>query len=166
MTQSFVIMGVTACGKTTIGRALSERLSVPFFDGDDFHPNENIEKMASGTPLADHDRLPWLQSLNDHMCKMEQSKKSAIYACSALKHTYRDILAKDMKQIQFIYLQVPEQELLRRLQLRQGHFMKGSMLGSQLRDLEEPPNAMVVPVIGGVACTLEDILSRLPPSSM
>ncbi|CAG8453873.1 9610_t:CDS:2 [Ambispora leptoticha] len=150
----FIIMGPTASGKTSIGTLLAQKLGLPFLDGDDLHPKSNIEKMSSGLPLTDDDRLPWLQAILDTLTQWttpsdgtttdsSTSPKGIIVACSALKRSYRDFLRNNVPlnnraQVWFVYLKTSKQELERRLRERKGHFMREGMLQSQLDTLENP----------------------------
>jgi len=136
-----VIMGVTACGKSTVGKLLAKQLSVPFIEGDDFHPPENILKMSTGTPLNDDDRLPWLEALSSEL-KAHEQKGGAVLACSALKEIYREILQRQLQQkITWIYLEGSEAVLRERIKNRNGHFMPEELLHSQLVTLEIPSYA-------------------------
>ena len=105
MAISIILMGVSGSGKTTVGRALSNVLGWPFYDGDDFHSPENVEKMAKGIPLNDSDRLPWLKELNRFINRHLHSGENFIMACSALKRKYRDLLREGNKGLYFVYLQ-------------------------------------------------------------
>ncbi|MDT0607283.1 gluconokinase [Croceitalea rosinachiae] len=141
----FIVMGVSGTGKTTIGKLLSKAYNFPFFDGDDFHPKANIEKMTSGRPLNDKDRAGWLQSLNNLSKKHLLS--GAIIACSALKEKYRDILRDEIEeQMVFIYLKGTFEDVKTRLENRKGHYMTSALLQSQFDALEEPKNAMEVSI--------------------
>ena len=134
----YLIYGVTASGKTSVGKSLSKKLKVPFYDADDFHPSSNIEKMKSGIPLNDSDRKPWLKTLRKNI-ESWQKNGSAILACSALKESYRSILMGDMKiPMQFILLQSPISTLKKRLETRKGHFISPTLLDSQIKTLEVP----------------------------
>ncbi len=125
-----VIMGVSGCGKTTIGKKLSKNIGLPFFDADDFHPKENVEKMKSGIPLNSEDRFPWLNLLANNI-EIWNENDGAIIACSSLKEEYREILASKNKDIIWVYLS-GEQNLIRaRIEQRQGHFMNSNLLVSQ-----------------------------------
>ena len=136
-----VLMGVTACGKTTIGKILAQQLSLPFIEGDNFHPKENIVKMSSGVPLTDEDRYPWLRALSNELHVQEQ-KKGAVLACSALKEHYREILQQGVqKKIIWVYLEASEKTLRERMKDRKGHFMPEELLRSQLETLEIPAYA-------------------------
>lgn len=133
-------MGVTGCGKSTIGKLLAQKFSLPFIEADEFHSKENVAKMSSGIPLNDEDRYPWLQSLSEQLQSHE--KTGAILACSALKERYREILQKDLNEkIVWIYLDGSETTLQKRIERRTGHFMPGTLLKSQLEVLEKPVDA-------------------------
>lgn len=140
----YILMGVSGAGKTLIGNKLSKRLDIPFYDGDDFHPPANVQKMKSGQPLNDEDRRPWLESLANNMIKWEQ-KGGAILACSALKKSYRKILASKT-DTQFIYLKGTPSLIADRLADRKGHYMPPELLQSQFDTLEEPNEALIVSV--------------------
>ena len=140
------IMGVSGCGKSTIGKLLSKELKMPFFDGDDFHPLSNIEKMKSGLPLNDEDRHGWLVKLNE-VAKEQLQQNSCIIVCSALKKTYRDILKKDIEnQVKWVYLSGSFNQIFKRLIDRENHFMSSDLLQSQFDTLEEPEEAIKVDV--------------------
>lgn len=147
MDIAILLMGVSGCGKTTIGWRLAEITGWPFFDGDDFHPEENVRKMASGTPLTDPDRLPWLQNLHQLIADSLTSGQSLIVACSALKESYRDILAAGIEdQVSLVYLKGDFDLIYQRLKDRSGHYMKPGMLESQFQVLEEPQDALVIDI--------------------
>jgi carbohydrate kinase (thermoresistant glucokinase family) len=141
----FIVMGVSGCGKSTLGRALAENLQLPFFDGDDFHPPENIQKMSRGIPLEDSDREQWLKRLNQ--IGIEHKGKGAVIACSALKEVYRRVLQKGIdEQVVWIYLYGTYQELLKRVNNRTSHFMPSALLRSQFDTLETPKYGTHIPV--------------------
>ena len=131
-----VVLGAAGTGKTTIGRALAERLGLPFGEGDDFHSEANRTKMAAGQALTDEDRWPWLRCLRDWMSARAAAGSSSVVACSALRTAYRDVLREADGDVFFIHLVLPEDVNLERLVSRQGHFMKPVMLGSQRATLE------------------------------
>jgi gluconokinase len=133
-----ILMGVSGSGKSTVGVRLAQRLNRDFAEGDSFHPPANVIKMASGTPLNDEDRDPWLQAIGVWLDGELASGRKAVLACSALKRAYRARLGRP--GVRFVYLKVPEQELQRRVKRRTGHFMPPSLLESQLADLEPPAN--------------------------
>jgi len=128
-----VVMGVAGCGKSTIGAALAERLGAEFLDGDSLHPQANIDKMASGTPLNDDDRAPWLAEIGR---RFRASNSALVIACSALKRDYRDIIRSADPTVVFVHLHGTRELLNARMTSRPGHFMPASLLDSQLATLE------------------------------
>ncbi|MGB5665697.1 MAG: gluconokinase [Maribacter sp.] len=142
----YIIMGVSGCGKSTIGELLASKLRIPFFDGDDFHPETNITKMAKGIPLNDKDRKDWLQSLNE--LASEHKDKGAVIACSALKEAYRTQLRKDIgDKMAFVYLSGSFDDILTRLKKRKNHYMPVDLLKSQFDILEVPKDAISVSIL-------------------
>jgi len=141
-----VIIGPMGCGKTTVGILLAEKLGCDFDDADDFHPPENVEKMSQGIPLDDNDRLGWLTTLRDRIQEKIQQRSSLILACSALKHSYRETLGIDQKQVFSIYLKGSPELLKDRLSTRSHEYMNDSLLNSQLRTMEEPDGGLVVSI--------------------
>ena len=152
-----VVMGVSGCGKTTVGSLLAKKLGCRFFDADEFHPPENIAKMAAGKPLDDDDRAPWLANLNRRMRECEGGGESAVFACSALKRSYRERLALGVASLQFVHLRGDAATIRNRLLLRQDHYMKAGMLESQFAALEEPAHAL----IADIADAPEEIAERI-----
>lgn len=142
----YLIMGVSGAGKTTVGEALSHQVDCPFYDADEFHPPENIEKMSQGIPLTDRDRLPWLVAIKEVIDQHQQSQTDAVITCSALKQSYRNLLQKNTQDLIWIYLKGSYQQILKRLEKRSGHYMKPRMLLSQFNALEEPQNAIVIDI--------------------
>jgi gluconokinase len=138
-----LIMGVTGSGKTTVGTLLSAYLGWPFFDADDFHSAENVRKMASGIPLNDEDRRPWLQELQRLIAQRTEQGDNGVLACSALKQEYRAKLCSG-NAVEVVYLKAKPQLIGSRLQRRRGHYMPSGLIESQFRDLEEPQNALVI----------------------
>jgi gluconokinase len=138
-----VIMGVTGAGKTTVGRLLAQQLGWEFVDGDDFHPESNLEKMRRGIPLNDDDRRPWLERLGAEIARRDADGRGVVLACSALKKSYRKLLAA-AATVHFVYLKGSMQEIAQRLSERQGHFADEKILAGQFADLEEPGDAVVV----------------------
>ena len=141
-----ILMGVSGSGKSTIGKMLAAELDWAFYDGDDFHPPANIEKMASGIPLTDADRADWLAALAQLMRGLDEQGHSGVIACSALKQAYRETLQRSVSNVQFVYLKGSYDLILSRLQARQGHYMPPGLLKSQFEDLEEPTQSLVVDV--------------------
>ena len=140
-----LIIGVCGCGKTTIGEALAKDLGWRFLDADDFHPEANVAKMASGNPLTDEDRWPWFDRVAAEMRRMNAAGKPAVVACSALKQAYRDRLAAS-GDVRIVYLKGDAATIEARLVRRAGHFMPASLLPSQFATLEEPTDAIVVDI--------------------
>jgi gluconokinase len=132
-----ILMGVTASGKTTVGRRLATLLGYQFYDADDFHPRANIDKMRRGMPLDDADRLPWLETLRDLVRHCIAEGTDAVLACSVLKEVYRQYLLVD-PQVTLVYLKADQDLIRQRLLQRQGHFMNPELLESQFATLEEP----------------------------
>ncbi|WAJ72270.1 gluconokinase [Catenovulum adriaticum] len=142
----YIVMGVSGCGKSSIGQLLADKLDLAFYDGDDFHPQSNVEKMSSGIALNDQDRKPWLEAMAQHMLNWQQ-QGGAVLACSALKQSYRDILQSTLgEQVKFVYLKGSKALIGERLAARQGHFMAASLLDSQFNTLEAPEDAIIAPI--------------------
>lgn len=150
-------MGVSGAGKSTVGRALADRLGFPFLDADEFHPPENVAKMASGTPLTDADRKPWLEALNRALL----ARPDAVLACSALKASYRAQLARGLADCRFVHLRGSIQVIRERLAARQHRYMPASLLESQFATLEPPGDAIEVDVSASVHECVEAIAARL-----
>src|SRR5437870_849838 len=149
-----VVMGVTGSGKTAVGSALAAELGWPFLDGDDFHPPANVAKMASGTPLTDADRWPWLDRLADEMPAILAHGGNAVLACSALKQAYRVRLAAAAKapcEVRFVYLRADHATIAARLAARKHRYMPATLLASQFATLEEPADAIVVDASASIA---------------
>jgi gluconokinase len=162
MPSGFLIMGVSGSGKTTLGLALALELGWDFFDADDFHPAANIAKMASGVPLTDADREPWLDLLNEKLLATLQVNHHPILACSALKEKYRQRLLRNVDGIAILLLRGSYETIRTRLAARAGHFMKETLLQSQFEALEEPPDALVLDVSIPVHVMLDTILTNYP----
>ena len=159
-----VLMGVSGCGKTTVGRALAKRLGWQFEEGDSLHPRANIKKMAAGHPLTDDDRWPWLDKVAAWIEARLDAGECGIITCSALKRAYRDRLDHRGREIVFVYLAGSERMIAARIAGRHGHFMPVSLLPSQFADLEEPgPDEPAIRVDIGPApeIIVEHILDRL-----
>jgi carbohydrate kinase (thermoresistant glucokinase family) len=138
-----IIMGVSGCGKTTVGRELQSLLKWDFYDADDYHPQENVEKMSSGIPLTDEDRKPWLEGLSKEIAEWNTGGGNAILACSALKGVYRDMLGVNDESVTTVFLKGDFDLLADRLRNRKGHYMPPDLLHSQLDTLEEPESGLV-----------------------
>jgi carbohydrate kinase (thermoresistant glucokinase family) len=153
-----VVMGVSGCGKTTVGGALAEKLRLPFFDADDFHPPANIEKMSSGTPLVDSDRYPWLKRLASEIRGWEE-KGGAVLACSALKEEYREILSS-VPNMTWVYLQADFDIILNRMKNRK-HFMDPALLQSQFETLEVPSYGLHINAEKELDEIISEIINKL-----
>jgi gluconokinase len=154
-------MGVSGCGKTTIGKALAMKLGWDFYDADDFHMSENIVKMSSGIPLVDDDRSPWLVSLHALISTCLKENKHGVLACSALKERYRQMLLTGNKGVLIVYLKGDYDLIWARMVARPGHYMKPEMLKSQFDALDEPTNGLVVDVSLSVDEIVTYILERI-----
>jgi len=160
-TRFFIVMGVSGCGKTSVGKKLADSLGWDFFDADDFHPPKNVAKMASGTPLNDSDRAPWLASLHELISSSLRADKPGVLACSALKERYRQQLLKDNEGVQIIYLKGTYDLIWSRMEKRTDHYMKPHMLKSQFDALEEPTNAFTIDISLLLDEILREILNRM-----
>lgn len=135
-TRHVVVMGVSGCGKTTVATRIAARTGFVFAEADDFHPAANVAKMSAGVPLEDVDRWPWLRSLAGWMAERAAVGESTVIACSALKRSYRDVLADGPPTVDFVHLDGPPELVRARLVARVGHYMPPSLLDSQLATLE------------------------------
>ncbi len=142
---SLVLMGVSAAGKTVVGRDAAARAGVVFLDADDLHPAANVAKMAAGHPLDDADRAPWLDAVGEAL----RDHRPCIMACSALKRSYRARLRELAPGTLFALLDVPRHVLEKRLATREGHYMPASLLDSQLATLESPAPGELVTMLDG-----------------
>ena len=150
-----VVMGVTASGKTSVGRALAERLGLDFVDGDDLHPQANVDKMASGRPLDDADRAPWLDAVGEALAQRE----GLVIACSALRRAYRERILSKASDTVFVVLHADRHVLLERMEGRTDHFMPTALLDSQLEALEMPGGDEPAVTVG-VQVSIESIVQR------
>ena len=157
-THFFIVMGVSGCGKSSICKALAENLGWDFYDADDFHPPANVAKMASGIPLDDSDRAPWLDSLHDLISSSLTQNRPGVLACSALKERYRQQLMKGNDGVQLVYLKGSYDLIWSRMIARKDHWMKPHMLQSQFTTLEEPANALTVDVSLSIDEIVQEIL--------
>lgn len=173
-----VIMGVCGSGKTTVGSCLGNKLGWTFYDADDYHPKRNIDKMSSGIPLNDQDRVPWLQILHDIIIREWSSGRNVILACSALKKLYRQIMAMGSeildsvtdeekfprKDLLFVYLHGTIELITKRLAARKGHYMAENLIQSQFDVLEppaEPENFITVEIAKSIPEIVAEIENAL-----
>lgn len=152
-----LVMGVAGSGKSTVGELLAAELCWDFIDADDVHPPANIAKMASGQPLNDKDREPWLAALRDRISHCLSEGKNAVVTCSALKERYRQIIVVDPEQVKVVHLHGSPELLRARIAGRAGHFMAPEMLDSQLAALEPPKDAITL----DVAHTPTELVARI-----
>jgi gluconokinase len=158
---TIVVMGVSGSGKSTVARMLADRLGWGMAEGDDLHPPENKAKMASGTPLTDEDRRPWLESIRDYV---DRQPSNVVVTCSALKKSYRDILRTARGRVRFLHLHGSPAVLAERMGNRTGHFMPPGLLISQLETLEplQPDeDGTVVDISASTEEIVEAALSKL-----
>ncbi|TCP93529.1 gluconate kinase (SKI family) [Cricetibacter osteomyelitidis] len=158
--KSFILMGVSSTGKTSVGTEVAHRLGIKLIDGDDLHPRANIIKMGQGQPLNDDDRAPWLERIRDAAFSLEKKSEIGIIVCSALKKKYRDLIRDGNEQVKFLFLHGSFELVLQRMQQRKGHYMKTEMLKSQFDTLEVPQadETDVIPIdING---SFEDVVER------
>ena len=160
-----VLMGVSGCGKTTIGQILSGNLGWPLSDADEFHSAASIEKMRNGIALEDADRWPWLDRMNAMLREQDARGDSVLLACSALKQAYRDRLSKGIAGVRWIYLKGGFELIRKRLEARKGHYMKAGLLESQFAALEEPGDALSVDIEGSPDSIADSILPALRQST-
>jgi gluconokinase len=156
-TRFFIVMGVSGCGKSSVGKALAQSLGWDFYDADNFHPPENVAKMANRIPLDDSDRAPWLASLNKLVSSSLKADKPGVLACSALKERYRQQLMNGNNGVQIVYLRGSYELIWSRMEKRTDHYMKPHMLKSQFETLEEPANALTM----DISMSLDDIAQEI-----
>ncbi len=177
MSLVIIVMGVSGSGKSTVAQALAHALNLRYFDADNFHSDVNKAKMASGLALTDTDREPWLNSLSNAINQWQKEEQGAVLACSALKESYRKRLNAGHAPIpmtehrqkhpnrpgaaKFVYLKASYDEIYRRMEQRQNHFMKADMLKSQFNTLEEPTDAIVVDATGSLEEIVAQVLEEL-----
>jgi gluconokinase len=157
----FIVIGVSGSGKTSVGKALAKHLGWDFYDADDFHPPENVAKMAKAIPLTDSDRAPWLAALHELISSSLAQNRPGVLACSALKERYRQKLLAGNDGVQLIYLKGSYDLIWSRMSARKDHYMKPHMLQSQFETLEEPANALTVDITPSVDEILEVILQNM-----
>jgi gluconokinase len=161
----WVIMGVSGCGKSTVGQALAARNGVAFVEGDQYHPAANVAKMSAGLPLDDDDRAGWLLALQHELRGAAEQGAGLVVSCSSLKRRYRDLLRGGDPALRFVHLDGPRELIGARMQARADHYMPPSLLDSQLRDLEPlqpdeagvtlpitvPPEQLVAQILASVS---------------
>src|SRR4051794_10842427 len=158
-----LLMGVAGAGKTTVGRALAEKLGSEFLDADLLHPAANISKMSSGIPLTDEDRWPWLNAVARAIDAFILSERCAVVACSALKQKYRNVLARP--EVKLVYLKIELELAHECARARHHEFMPATLVGSQFAELEEPRDALVVCAAVPVEQAVAEITKALKTSA-
>jgi len=157
-------MGVSSSGKTTLGKALADATNGIFLDGDDYHPTSNKTKMASGQPLSDEDRQPWLNIIGQLAAKHSESSSPVFIACSALKQSYRETILSHCQSISFLFLTAPAETLRSRIETRHfggSHFMPPSLLDSQLNTLEVPADCLHIDSSKPIPDLVQFVLSQI-----
>jgi gluconokinase len=158
--RRWVVMGVSGCGKSEIGRRLADALGIAYAEGDDDHPPANVAKMAAGTPLTDIDRRDWLLLLQSRIAAARAQDAGLVLSCSSLKRRYRDLLREGDPKLVFVHLQGDRALIARRMHERPGHFMPPALLESQLRDLE-PLQADEAGIVLDIADTPEQLIEQV-----
>jgi carbohydrate kinase (thermoresistant glucokinase family) len=156
-----VVMGVSGVGKTTIGAALAQQLGWRFLDADDYHPPENVAKMAAGTPLTDADRRPWLEAINRELWKSDSRNEDLVLACSALKEAYRRRLLDGISRYEVVFLNGDRDLIRARLSARRHRYMPATLLESQFAALEPPARGIEINVTARIADCVDAIVARL-----
>ncbi|WP_109858763.1 gluconokinase [Aggregatibacter segnis] len=165
--KSFILMGVSSTGKTSVGTEVVHRLGIKLIDGDDLHPRANIIKMSEGHPLNDEDRAPWLERIRDAAFSLEHKSEVGIIVCSALKKKYRDQIRDGNSNVKFLFLHGSYDVILERMRQRKGHYMKESMLKSQFETLEVPgadePDVIPIDINAPFGEVVERCIQALKP---
>ncbi len=156
-----IVMGVSGAGKSTVGTQLADEIGCTYYDGDDFHPAVNIEKMSQGIPLNDADRVPWMLSLRNLIEKHIAQECSTVISCSALQERYRGYLRFELEGVEFVHLVGSFETIWDRLKKRTNHFMKRELLQSQFDILEESPDLLQISVDDDPEEIVQTILEAL-----
>jgi gluconokinase len=158
--RTVVVMGVSGCGKSTVGTRLAQRLGATFLDADDFHPPANVRRMRAGIALTDAERAPWLDALATRLAAAVAADEAVVLACSALKRSYRDAPRRGAPALTLVHLSGSPALLAARLIARPGHYMPPSLLASQLATLETP-TADEQPITLDVAAATDDLVAAI-----
>jgi gluconokinase len=165
MPLTIVVMGVSGCGKSTVGTRLARELGATFLDADDFHPPDNVERMRAGMALTDAERAPWLDALTARLLAAGAADEKAVLACSALKRSYRDALRRGAPALTLVHLTGSPALLAERVTARPGHYMPPTLLPSQLATLEPPAadeRAITLDVAAPTDALVAAILKHVP----
>ena len=163
MSTHVVVMGVAGCGKSTVSEAIRDGLDFVMAEGDNFHPQANIDKMSAGIPLTDEDRWPWLRVINTWMVAREALGQNTVVSSSALKRVYRDLLRENV-DVFFVHLAGSQELILERMKERKDHFMPPSLLASQfdaLENLGEDENGVVISVEDPIEVVVEKAIDAV-----
>ncbi|KAA6434851.1 gluconokinase [Rufibacter glacialis] len=162
--MSYMVMGVSGSGKSTVGKLLAQHLHLHFIDADDHHLAPSIAKMSQGIALTDGDREEWLAKLNSLLVKAEETEQEVVMACSALKENYRQVLRQNLqKGLKIVFLHGDKALLKSRMGNREGHFMPETLLASQLETLEIPKEALTLDISHTPEELVQQIIQALPP---
>ena len=162
-----VVMGVSGCGKSTVGQGLARVLDVPYVEGDELHPPRNVERMRAGIALTDEDRQGWLQAIAAELSRPASAARGVVVSCSALKRSYRDLLRAAAPDLRFVHLHGDAALLAQRMAQREGHYMPPSLLQSQLQTLEMPTpdeRAISLDIAWPASTQIEDAARQLRTS--
>jgi len=158
----YIVFGVAGAGKTEVSKFLSKKINCPYYDGDDYHPKSNKEKMKNGIALDDEDRKEWLDKLSKLVIKSNKEYDKTILACSALKEKYRDILSSNKTQeVLFIHLNLKKEIVARRLKNRENHFFNAELLDSQYETLEKLDEGIIIDADQSLQSVCNDIINKM-----
>ena len=160
-TRAIIVIGVSGCGKSSVGQALANHLSWRYADADDYHPAANVIKMREGQALNDDDRAPWLDRLNAVLRHSVAKQEPIVLACSALRQRYRDALAKQLDSLAFVHLSGSYELIESRMKKRADHYMPPSLLRSQFVALEPPLGVLTLDIEQPVQTLVEQIVAQL-----
>ena len=163
MGKSFILMGVSSTGKTSVGTEVAHRLGIKLIDGDDLHPRANIIKMGEGHPLNDEDRAPWLERIRDAAFSLERKSEVGIIICSALKKKYRDLIREGNGNVKFLFLEGTFELVLERMKQRKGHYMKKSQFETLEVPGQDEPDVIHVDISGSFEQVVERCVGALKP---
>nr|WP_321454650.1 gluconokinase [uncultured Cohaesibacter sp.] len=161
-----VVMGISGSGKSTLGKLLADRLGVPFEEGDAYHSQDNVKKMAAGIPLTDEDRKPWLETLAAAMSHWDARGETRVLSCSALRKAYRDLFRQAAQNLRFIFLDGAEDLVRARMAERQSHFMPVKLIESQIAALEVPDgeeDVIRIDIANDPQAMVSDVMEKLKP---